>query len=497
MRNANETRPPLGTNPDGLSEGFGYTRECRTGADCTGATQQLGFTYENIVTHENAKDACCHGQPNIGAIQYEIFPAVSDAQEDNEYIRYCRCDEGWLGSACEFEIQPWIPWVYMGVGFALTTTVAVIVLGADVFGFGDADRTFKETMTDHKGQDAPFMWGGMNLVFQYYLMGCGAFTYSVAWTDDFFLVNFMRALSNFFMGAFEVIGDFILPDDYTNNDTTAIKMALAISVPTLLYAQAFAGRNKNAKTGKVTFSFFGNTVIYLIMPMLTIPVVGTLFRPIVGCHFDATSMNPEPLNPEDESVRNPPIEMQFLPVSLRADCSFGDQTETYFWMGVCLMIPFWMVGVYFGSLGKTDSMTFPLHKGYHVIHTQLMVVVAMAYRAFKMRHPMYLTTTLLIINLIELALVLVFKPNIHLPINRLRLYVCTLSVVWASCGFLAQLIKDRASLVSAILLCVGTLAWAGGVGYFVATGSGGAAAGASDLEMEEPGNESDDEEPED
>ena len=496
MRNANETKPPLGSNPEGLSLGFGYPRECMTGASCTGATQQQGWTYENIVVHENAKDACCHGQTNTGAIQYEVFPAVSQVQEDNEFIRYCLCDEGWLGSACEFEVQSWIPWTYMATGFVLTTGLAVVVLGADAFDFNSAERKFKDTMTDHKGQDAPFLWGGLNLVFQYYLMGCGAFCYSVAWTDDFFLINFMRAISSFFMGAFEVIGDYILPDDYTNNDTTAIKMALAISVPTLLYAQAFAGKQKNPKTGKTTFSFFGNTVIYLVMPMLTIPVVGTLFRPIVGCHFDGSGMNPQPLSPQDESNRNPPIEMQFLPVSQRQDCSFGDQTQTYFWMGVALMIPFWTVGVYFGAIGKTDSMTFPVHRGYHVIHTQLMVIVAMAYRAFKMRHPMFLTLTLLLMNLIELALVLVFKPNNHLPINRLRLYVCTLSVVWSLCGFLAQLINDRASLVSAILLCVSTLVWGGGVSYLVITSGGGEnAQPASDLEMEEA--EGDDEDGED
>lgn len=467
MRNANDTKPPLGTNPAGLSQLFGYPRECATGASCNDATEQRGWTYENVVVHENAKDACCHGQENVGPIAHEKFPPLSPIQENNEYIRYCLCDEGWMGSACELEMQPWIPWTYISVGFLLTTVVAIGVLGADAFDFNSNDRIFKETMTDHKGQDAPFKWGGLNLVFQYYLMGCGAFTYSIAWTDDFFIVDVMRAVSEFFMGAFEVIGDYILPDDYTNNDATAFKMALAVSVPCLLYAQALAGKKKNPKTGKTTFSFFGNTVIYTITPMITIPIVGTLFRPIVGCHFDSAGMNPQPLRPEDESVRNPPIEMQFLPVSMRQDCSFGDQTAAYFWIGICLMIPFWALGIFLGSMGKTDSMTFPVHRGYHVIHTQLMVTVAMAYRAFKMRHPMYLTTTLLVLNLIELVVVLIFKPNNHLPINRLRLYVCSLSVVWNGCGFIAQLINDRTSLVSAILLCVGTLGWAGGVGYVV------------------------------
>jgi hypothetical protein len=495
MRHANETKPPLGTNPDGLSEGFGYPRECSTGANCHDATQQLGWTFENVVTHPNAKDNCCHGTKNSMAVQYEAFPPIDPVQENNEYIRYCLCDEGWMGSSCELEMKPWVPWSYIGFGLVLTTGLAAAVLGPTAFlDFASEKRVFKETMTDKQGQEVPFMWSGLNLFFQYYLMGCGAFVYSVSWTDDFILVEILRALSNIFMGAFEVIGDILLPDDYTNNDATAIKMALATSVPMLLYVQALTGKQKNPKTGQTSFTYFGNKVIYVIMPALTIPVVGTLFRPIVGCHFDSSSMNPRPLNPEDESTRKPPIEMQFLPISMRQDCAFGDQTETYFWMGIGLMIPFWAVGIYFGSLGKTDTMTFPVHRGYHVIHTQLMVIVAMAYRAFKMRHPMYLTTTLLIVNLIEVALVVVFKPNDHLPINRMRLYVVSLSVLFSCCGFLAQLVDDRTSWVSAIVLCISTLGWAGGVGYMVFGGGGGGGAPqpVSDLELVEDSEDSED-----
>ena len=105
MRHANETKPPLGTNPDGLSEGFGYPRECSTGANCHDATQQLGWTFENVVTHPNAKDNCCHGTKNSMAVQYEAYPPIDPVQENNEYIRYCLCDEGWMGSSCELEMK--------------------------------------------------------------------------------------------------------------------------------------------------------------------------------------------------------------------------------------------------------------------------------------------------------------------------------------------------------------------------------------------------------
>ena len=467
MRYANETKPPLGTNEEGLSESYGYPRECNSGASCEG-TSQLGFTWGNLLWHENSKDNCCHGTTNGAAVQYEMFPPVAADPEDNEYIRYCMCDEGWMGSACEIQMQPWIPWAYVFGGLIFTTGLAIGVSGVGAFlDFNSPDRKFKETMTNKKGEEVEFKWGAAQLVFQYYLMGCGAFVYSVAWTDNFFLITFLRNMSRFFMGAFEVIGDLVLPDDYTNNDSTAIKMCFAIMVPTFLIAQTMASATTNPKTKKKVYSYGGAIIIYNIMPMITIPVVGTLFRPIVGCHFDSSDMNPQPLSPEDESTRSIPIEMQFLPVDMRKDCAFGDQQETYFWLGIGLMIPFWALGLYLGSGGKTDNMPFPVHKGYHVMHTQLMVLVAMAYRAFKMRHPMYLVTMLFLVNVIELVLILVFKPNDHLPINRLRLYVNSLALMWSFVGFLAQVINDRTSMVSAILLVLGTLVWGGGVAFMM------------------------------
>lgn len=493
MRYGNETKPPLGTNEEGLSESYGYSRSCTTGASCEG-TSQLGFTWGNLIANENSKDNCCHGTTNGAAVQFEQFPPAAADQDDNEYIRYCLCDEGWMGSSCEIEMLPWIPWAYVFGGLIFTTGLAIGVSGLTAFtDFASPDRKFKESMTNKKGEDVVFKWGAVQLVFQYYLMGCGAFVYSVAWTDNFFLISFLRAMSNLFMGAFEVLGDLVLPDDYTNNDATAIKMVLAIMVPTFLIAQTMVGAKTNPKTKKKVYSYGGSIIIYNIMPMITIPVVGTLFRPIVGCHFDSSSMNPQPLSAEDESTRSIPIEMQFLPYDMRKDCAFGDQQETYFWMGVGLMIPFWALGLYLGSAGNTMNMPFPLHKGYHIMHTQLMVLVAMAYRAFKMRHPMYLVTMLFLVNLIELALILVFKPNDHLPINRLRLYVNSLALMWSAIGFLAQIINDRTSMISAILLCVGTLAWGGGVAFMMSKSGDGDMSGENkmaELEMQADDDES-------
>ena len=209
-------------------------------------------------------------------------------------------------------------------------------------------------------------------------MGCGSFCYSIAWTDNFPLIIVLRFVSDIMMGAFEVLADLILPENWTSNDAQTVKMTLAVSVPAFLIAYCLVHATPHPKTGRRMFTYAGSFIIYTLLPMITIPVVGTLFRPIVGCHFDAPWMDPVPLRPEDESTRAAPIEMQFQPVHLRHDCAFGDKTETYFDLGLGLMIPFWAIGLFLGSQGSTERMLFPVHKGFHVLHTQLMVVVAMA-----------------------------------------------------------------------------------------------------------------------
>ena len=337
-------------------------------------------------------------------------------------------------------------------------------------------------------------------------MGCGSFCYSIAWTDNFPLIIVLRFVSDIMMGAFEVLADLILPENWTSNDAQTVKMTLAVSVPAFLIAYCLVHATPHPKTGRRMFTYAGSFIIYTLLPMITIPVVGTLFRPIVGCHFDAPWMDPVPLRPEDESTRAAPIEMQFQPVHLRHDCAFGDKTETYFDLGVGLMIPFWAIGLFLGSQGSTERMLFPVHKGFHVLHTQLMVVVAMACkchtpvnskrfvgqkerdgsvcvdRAFKMRHPMNLSLSLVVINALEIVLILVFRPNDHRPINTLRLHMASISTTWAVCAVLAQLINDRDSVASAMVLTLACLAW---VGVVIAQKRRGSASrdGSAETEM--------------
>ena len=83
-------------------------------------------------------------------------------------------------------------------------------------------------------------------------------------------------------------------------------------------------------------------------------------------------------------------------------------------------------------------MDVQVHTGFYVIHTQLMVLVAMAYRAFKLSHPMWLASSLFIINIISAVVVVVFKPNDHHSLNRVRLPAVGLALICSGCALFAQ-----------------------------------------------------------
>ena len=149
----------------------------------------------------------------------------------------------------------------------------------------------------------------------------------------------MCLLRSFFIGFFEIIANLIVPDDWTSKDASMIKMIFSACVPIMLLASAIM-TGKDKKTGEWTQA--GATIVYFILPMINIPVVATLFRPIVGathgfcsvadagqhmvfinavaltgCNFDVEGMNPVANESEDEITRDPPIEVSFLPVLLR------------------------------------------------------------------------------------------------------------------------------------------------------------------------------------
>jgi hypothetical protein len=374
--------------------------------------------------------------------------------------------------------------------------MAFAVLGHEhLTNFGAEHRNFIEHHTPD--DEGAWNWAAANIMFQYYLMGAGAFTYSIAWTDDFFILSMFRAITTFLMDFFEILGEWILPDDWTNNDAALVKICLAVILPIFVVLQANISRgtvqaadikkrrangDNTGKAGDRVYSHFGLILIYVVMPMLTIPVSATLFKPIVGCHLNVDSMNPAPVRPEDEADRMGSIDAQFMPVDQRNDCSFGTSTEVYMYVGIVLMIPFWMGGLYLGANGDPSSdIAFPIHKGFYVLHTQLMVLVAMSYRAFKLRHPMSLTVSITVLNLLSIALVAVYKPNDHLSLNRVRLAAAALAAMMSTCGLIAQLIDDRSSFLSAGILIVTLLVWMGGVVFLGVAGNKSASTGGDEV----------------
>ena len=67
-----------------------------------------------------------------------------------------QCCRVQLGSHCEFEMIPSIPWLYMLAGLAFTTLMALKVVGAKAFlDFGSSERVFKDELIDREGNPAP------------------------------------------------------------------------------------------------------------------------------------------------------------------------------------------------------------------------------------------------------------------------------------------------------------------------------------------------------
>jgi|EP01047_Picozoa_sp_COSAG01_P021464 hypothetical protein len=271
----------------------------------------------------------------------------------NEWIRYCRCEPGYIGPACEIEERPIVPIVYVLVGLVLTTAMALYVLGIDHV----LDISERQMQLSHSAEEQrSWYWAAGTIVFQYWLMGAGVFAYSIAWTDDFFLIVFLRWISNFVLDFFHVIGEYVLPDDYTNVDAQMLKIVVAVMGPIWLMMTAFNGQTKlttadikklraqgdsRGRAGDKVYSNLGIILIYMVLPLMTIPVAGTLFKPIVGCHLDLPSLNPAEISAEDQAARTPPIDIGFLPVDARHGCSYGQQTNLYMYLGLTLMIPFW------------------------------------------------------------------------------------------------------------------------------------------------------------
>ena len=113
-----------------------------------------------------------------------------------------------------------------------------------------------------------------------------------------------------------------------------------------------------------------------------------------------------------------------------------------------------------------------------------MTLVAMAYRAFRVRFPRWDAPATYTVRssgcLTQLATQFLgnnsiciehcrdtdhrnFKPNDDVRLTRIRVYASGLMCVFATCGVIAQLIDDKESSISALALCGGVVAWIGAV----------------------------------
>lgn len=296
----------------------------------------------------------------LGELEGEVTIALRNdyPTDGNTWVRYCKCPAGFIGSKCEVEQKPYIPWVYACIGFILTTIGMVGYMGTEHLSPIPKGRKLTVAIPDDMSSD--FYLTAVNVFVQYYMMGCGVFVYAVPWSD-FFLIDILRAVSSIFVDFFGILSDVLLPDSWSSKDSDAFKMLFATVAPVLLLATAmFMGKEKKDKKGKQEWNSLGATIIFFVLPLINIPVVATLFKPIVGCHLMVDSMNPMPLVLEDEINRNPPVEVSFLPTPLRNDCSLGDSQNTFFYLGTFLLIPFWLVGLYLGSAADANMMAFPV-----------------------------------------------------------------------------------------------------------------------------------------
>ena len=192
---------------------------------------------------------------------------------------------------------------------------------------------------------------------------------------------------------------------------------------------------------------------------------GCLFKPVVGCNFLATSMNPhEDAAHYDSRHRPPPEEELFAPPSLQLQCSYGQATYNYFWLGVACFLPFWIMALIANTQPQSETSVFALHVGYRAWHTQLQVCCAMAWRAFANANPVALTFLLTSLIAVELALVWRWQPS-NLPLlNQARMQGSVLALLWGLCSCVAAVIDDSADDRSGIFVVLVSTAWLAVVG---------------------------------
>ena len=213
---------------------------------------------------------------------------------------------------------------------------------------------------------------------------------------------------------FSTLSALVLPDTWTTANTFQIQILMALPMPIYGAAEHFKRRNEELERERQTKAKLRRVAhlhrespphvvaaevererqveaacvaaetearlrqfrLTALLPLLVIPVSGCLFKPIVGCNFLATSMNPQStdsggIQPQHSTARPPPDEELFAPKSAQLQCSYGAATTTYFWLGVCCFLPFWILALLANTQQQSQKSVFALHTTYRAWHTQL------------------------------------------------------------------------------------------------------------------------------
>jgi len=165
------------------------------------------------------------------------------------------------------------------------------------------------------------------------------------------------------------------------------------------------------------------------------------------------------------------MEDMFLPESQRTQCDFGVSTDNFFYLAAVLLIPYWIVSMYVGiEAGKTETKegetTFPIKVAYFLWHSQILVVIAMSYRAFKRYNPRILTVVGSLLLIGEIVILALYRPHVHRTLNISRIAFAAMALIWWVCAAIAAFVDDPDSIGPVALLGVAMLGWVAGVGAF-------------------------------
>ena len=219
---------------------------------------------------------------------------------------------------------------------------------------------------------------------------------------------------------------------------------------------AFARTQQPGEDEVSLFDFF----VQFVLPELLIPVVRRLFAPILGCVF---------YYPHENSTCGATACLERMPTMA---CSFRSADWHYtlmFIAGTGLLIPAWAgilhaMVIFQGDVSGSKPPRWPVLPEFIVFHGQIKVVVAMATDSLH-EHPEVMLCVIFVASCADLAFVVTWQPNQHLPLTHYRRHGGVFAVWSCVCAFWALRVDDRTDVSSIALLCAGCACY---LGYQVA-----------------------------